>query len=296
MGKGSPDPPAAPDPAETAAAQSAANRETAIAQARLNQINETTPFGTSTFRPTGKVFDGIPQFERVTTLDPTDQERLDAERRVGAELLGIGEDQLGRIRTTFDTPLDLSGLPAAPSLETGVAERDAVTEALLARLNPEIERGREALETRLLNQGFTRGTEGFNEAFDEFNRQQNDLRLQATLAGGAEQNRIFGLAASERERALQEDLLERNTPLNELSALLGTSPGITLPQFSPAPQTGIAPTDVIGAQNLALQADIANFNAQSQARNAALGGLFGLGGAALGGVTGSKAFGNFLFG
>lgn len=220
---------------------------------------------------------------------------MEQERAISSQLLGIGQEQLGRIGTAFGTPLDLSSLPAAPSLETGIAGRDAVTEGILSRLDPQVERQRQALETQLVNQGFQRGTQGFNEALDEFNRAQNDLRLQATLAGGQEQSRLFGLAASERERALQEQLLQRNLPLNELSALLGTSPGITLPQFSPIPQTGIAPADVTGPTALAFQNQLAGFNAQQQARNAALGGLFGLGGAALGGLTGQPAFGSFLF-
>ena len=59
MGKKSPKAPAAPDPAATAAAQGAINRETAIAQARLNQYDEVTPYGSSTYTPTGKTIDGI---------------------------------------------------------------------------------------------------------------------------------------------------------------------------------------------------------------------------------------------
>lgn len=51
MGKSSPSPPQPPDPTETARAQGAVNRETAIAQARLNMFDEFTPYGQSIWRP-----------------------------------------------------------------------------------------------------------------------------------------------------------------------------------------------------------------------------------------------------
>ena len=66
-----------------------------------------------------------------------------------------------------------------------------------------------------------------------------------------------------------------------LAALLGTSPGVQGPQFSAAPQTGIAPTDVIGPINQQFQGQLANFNAQNQARSQTLGSIAGLAGSAL---------------
>lgn len=53
MGKKSPRPPTPPDPKETAAAQGAINRETAIAQSLLNQVDTITPFGSSRFEQIG---------------------------------------------------------------------------------------------------------------------------------------------------------------------------------------------------------------------------------------------------
>jgi len=61
MGKSAPSAPAAPDPAKTAAAQGAVNKETAITQAALNRINQYTPYGSVVYtqRPGNKreVFD-----------------------------------------------------------------------------------------------------------------------------------------------------------------------------------------------------------------------------------------------
>ena len=82
MGKSAPSPPPAPDPAATAAAQGAINKETAIAQARLNQVDEYTPYGSSIYEKTGNVTDGIDQMKRTTTLDPTQQAIVDKQNLI----------------------------------------------------------------------------------------------------------------------------------------------------------------------------------------------------------------------
>src|SRR5688572_7336631 len=55
MGGGG-DPPPAPDPAKTAAAQSAANEATARTQFKLNAIDDHSPTGSVTWRQPGSVF------------------------------------------------------------------------------------------------------------------------------------------------------------------------------------------------------------------------------------------------
>lgn len=53
MGKKAPSAPAAPDPAATAAAQTATNKETAYWNAVLNNVNQITPYGTLEYKQTG---------------------------------------------------------------------------------------------------------------------------------------------------------------------------------------------------------------------------------------------------
>lgn len=53
MGKSSPKAPAAPDPAATAAAQTATNKETAYWNAVLNNVNQVTPYGNLTYTQSG---------------------------------------------------------------------------------------------------------------------------------------------------------------------------------------------------------------------------------------------------
>lgn len=72
-------------------------------------------------------------------------------------------------------------------------ERQRVEDAIFARMNPQLDRSRAALDTRLANQGITQGSAAYREAIDENNRAANDARIAAILSGGQEQSRLFGL-------------------------------------------------------------------------------------------------------
>ena len=99
------------------------------------------------------------------------------------------------------------------------------------------------------------------------------------------QSVLYGLQGNERERAIQEAAYLRNVPLNETTALMGTGPGISNPQFSAAPQGTIAPANYQAQVNANYQGALGNYNQQVGANNAAMGGLFGLAGAVGGGLA-----------
>lgn len=288
MGKSSPSQPAVPNPTEVANAQGAANRETAIAQARLNQVNEYTPFGSAVYEPTGQSADGIDLYKRTVTLSPEQQAILDKQNAITGQAFGIGQQQLGQIGTTLSTPFDLSGLPAAPTGDE--AYRKSVQDALYGKatavLDPRYAQEKTALETQLANQGFSIGSEGYNQAMQRFAQDKNaayESALQdAIINSGNSAAQQFGLEASARQNALQEQLAARNQPINELAALLGTSGGVNVPQFGAIPQTAIANTDVTGPTYSSYNAALGQYNQAQQQNNSLMGSLFGLGGTALG--------------
>jgi hypothetical protein len=72
-------------------------------------------------------------------------------------------------------------------------DRDKVERALLSRVQPMLDSNRSALESRLANQGIGLGSRAYGRAIDESNRTANDAYMQAVLAGGQEQSRLFGL-------------------------------------------------------------------------------------------------------
>lgn len=113
MGKSSAPP--APDYEAAAVAQGQENRETARFNAGANRVNQYTPQGSSvwTLRPGADLDNPQPgDYIQTTTLSPEQQSIYDQTAMIDNALLRVAGGQLGRVADTFNTPLDLSGLPA----------------------------------------------------------------------------------------------------------------------------------------------------------------------------------------
>ena len=113
MGKRQNDAPATYNPAQVAAAQGGINRETAIAQTQLNQLDEFTPYGSSTYATIGDPTpQGIQRYSRTFKLDPAQQAILDQQNQVNLELNRVAGQQVGRVGETLATPFTYEGMPA----------------------------------------------------------------------------------------------------------------------------------------------------------------------------------------
>lgn len=77
-------------------------------------------------------------------------------------------------------------------------DRQRVEDALMERMNPQIERDRAAMEARLANQGIGMGARAYSAAQNDFGQNVNDARLGAILSAGQEQSRMVGM---DRDRA-----------------------------------------------------------------------------------------------
>jgi len=289
--KGSSAPPA-PDPREVSSAQTQSNLETARANARINRVNQFTPYGNLTYTqrqtptfdqagydraladfnnrqtqgggqrgnpiygqgeesglvvgyeggnqpsgptgtaPTREQFTtpGSDEWEARITLSPEQQSLLDQDNRIKSQLGAAAESGLARVTNAMGQPFDTSQMsayravpqgggapvgggaesynPAAANYTRNVqggniqtrlpnsdygSQRSSVEEALLSRVNPQLQRDRQMLDQRLANQGIMPGSEAYNTAIDEANRAAVDARYQAVLAGGQEQSRLAGL-------------------------------------------------------------------------------------------------------
>ena len=213
---GKPSAPQAPDPVATAGAQTASNRETAITQTGLNAINQTTPQGSLTYSQSGTWADGTPRFSATTTLSPAQQRLYETGLGTQQNLADLGNQQSRTIGNVLSNQFNTDGLPAAananiaapeysqygagPQLQTSLGtndfsgDRQRVEDALMARLNPQIERDRASQEANLANRGIRMGSTNYGEAQDQFGRNVNDARLGAILGAGEEQTRMQGLA------------------------------------------------------------------------------------------------------
>jgi hypothetical protein len=124
-----------------------------------------------------------------------------------------------------------------------------------------------------------RGT-AFNAQGSQRDRAAQEMLTQRSIPMAEQQqvynqqSGLFGLNQAARQRGIEESAYLRNMPLNETAALMSGNQ-INNPQFSAAPNTGIANTDYAGlVQN--------NYNAQVNAANAAAASRSGTAGAFLG--------------
>jgi hypothetical protein len=250
--------PAAPNPYVVADAQSKLNRETAQNQQQLNMVNQNTPTGSMTYRQIGTWPDGTPRYEAVSALSEGQQTLLSNQEALGGQLGSIAMDQAGRVASTLGTPLDLSD--------------PTIGSAIMSRYDPRLQEGKardwNTLNTDLVNRGIRPGSTAWDEAVAQFNRSYGDRENQ--------------LMIDARGQTIGELLTQRNQPLSELTALgsFGQPQGVN-PQATP--QTGVANTDIAGPMNTQWQAQMAQWQADQDRRQARLGALASIAGSALGG-------------
>jgi hypothetical protein len=262
MGKSSPSPPPAPDPVATAKAQAAANREASIASQEMSMVNQITPYGNLSYEQTGTSAENNPQYTATQTLSPEQQNLLDTENLVKQQYGDTANTQLANVSAKLSQPVDYTSLGAAP--EVNEATRTATRDSMIARLQPQMDQQRAALDTSLANQGFVVGSQGYNNAIDESNRARNDMYLAADTQAGNEMARMYGLEAAQRNSDINEIMQQRNQPLNELSAMMSGAQ-IQGPQFVNTPGAQVAPADIMGATYGS--ANIANQNRQAGMQN-----------------------------
>lgn len=222
----------------------------------MNAVNQSGPTGSLNYRQIGTWEDGTPRFEAVQSYAPGEQAVFDANQKARLGYGNLANDQIGRVSQALSQPFSLN---------------NEATEARLyelgsKRLDPRFERESAALETQLINRGIRPGTEAYNTMRTQFDQGKNDAYNQLLLTG--------------RNQAVAEALTERNQPLSELNALRGGYE-VGNQNYVQTPTAGVAPTDVIGANQLSLNQQNKQFEAEQAQNNALMSGLFGLGSSAL---------------
>lgn len=306
MGKSAPTPPAAPDYVGAAQAQGQANIASGQQTASLSNPNITNPYGSQTvnYTPTGPNGDFQPNITQ--SLNPQAQQTLDAQQRVQTGLANLGEQGLQQAQGVLGNQFQYNGPGVQTSLNTsGIAQMpvNAGTtgqQALMARLQPQIDQSDAALKQQLANQGIGAGSEAYGNAQRVQGQQDNDLKSQAALYGinldqsanqqgynQALQSGQFANTASAQN--LQQQLGLYNQPLNQITALESGSQ-IQAPQFQQYQGANIQAAPIANAtsqlgqyqQNLYGQ-QVAAYNSQMQA----IGSLFGSAGQAAGAYFGA---------
>ena len=252
--------PKAPGPYQTAAAQSAADISTAIAQQGLNMTNQITPYGSLTYSQsgtmsytdptTGKTVT-VPRFTSTQAFSPEQQKLFEQEQAFDKMYNDIALEQTGKIGEHLSTPFDYNA-----------GEYEGWAGNLYNTLNDESNaRTRDQWDQKLKNQGLSPGSAAYDDA------------MKNVITSQSRDRTAFMLDAY--NTGLNTALTMRNQPINEIGALISGGQ-VQQPTFTSTPQVGLQSPDLAGMINQ-------NYQNQLASRNAMIGGLSGLGGAALGG-------------
>ena len=177
---------------------------------------------------------------QVVSLSPDQQRLYDQQTQTSLGLADLQNQGLEGVRNLFGHMPSQADLPAA-AVNPGQTGQDAI----MARMQPLLDRQQDRLSQQLANQGIQVGSEAYTNAQGDFGRQANDAYSQAALHG-------IDLTQQARQQAMGEQGFYSQLPINLLNALRSGSQ-VQLPT---GPTTGPG----------------ANYSAAAQAQgNAALG-------------------------
>ncbi len=236
--------PKPPNPAVVAREQSRLNKETAVTQSQLGQVNQTTPTGSLSYEQIGTWPDGTPRYSATQALNPQSQGLFDTLMNTSQQVAsGIG------------APIEQAELQTSVGPDDFSADRLRVEESLFNRLNPQIDRARSAQEADLIARGVRPGSAAYDRAYSNLGQQENDLRSQIVLAGGQEQSRQFadalqsGMFSNQAlQQMFQNRMSARQAPINEIGALWSGAQ-VNQPNYVNTPQPGVAGVDYAGLVN-----------------------------------------------
>lgn len=221
----------------------------------MNMIGQDTPWGTLDYvqngtrrikDPSGRWVD-VPAYTANVNLSAEQQAIFDQSQAAQGNMAQIANNQSAIIKDLFSNPFEFTNQDAA----------DWSYDLASSRILPQQQQQDAALRSRLLNSGIREGSAAWNNEMQRLTNANTDQLNQLALTG--------------RQQAFAENLATRNQPMNELNALLtGSQVQNPTASFAQTPQTQVAGVDYTGLVNQ-------QFQAQQQAHQSQMGGLFGLG-------------------
>lgn len=264
--------PSAPDPVATAQAQGQANADAVRESAKVNAINQYTPYGSVIYE---RDANGVPT-SQTTTLTPLQQQALEQQNQLATILGGQALTQSQHLPQDKYSLEQFGPNPATTDYTAqGNTVRDAYFQQQKRMLDPVFAQERGRLEQNIANGGLPITGEAATTLEDNLARRQNDALSQAAnnaiIQGGNEQSRLFNLDMAARQQGISEYNAQRQQPFNELSAYLQGQPIFQAPSANMA-QYQVAPADIAGSI-------YQNYNAQNQTHQNNLNGMYSLIGA-----------------
>lgn len=260
-------PPAPTPPRETSAAATGTNVSTSVANAWLQNMDETTADGTRTFQQngmesvtdpyTGQTYQ-VPRFSTTTTLSPAQQAIKNQNDTASLNLSTLGANLSGTLGNQLKDNFKLGN----------EATEARLMELGSKRLNPMFAQRDDDLRTRLANQGIKAGSPAYDREMALAGQQENDAYNQLLLTG--------------RGQASNELLTEDNQRINQIGALLNGGQ-VSQPNFASGVGIGAIPT----TDNASIIGNYDNQRMKAWQESQAAGGslIGGLGGLFSGGAT-----------
>lgn len=233
MSKSTPQAPPAPDPSLFTQQQTGANLNAEIAQRLMNDTNQYSPFGSTTYQQTGTQNVGgfeIPTYSQTTTFNPTVQSIISGTENVGASLVPTGQALANEIGSSATKPLNFSGvnqdyLNTGPQLLDQNAS-NAVYQQQKSFLDPQWQQSQKDLEDQLSRQGIPIGSDAYNSAISNFQNQKTQAYQSAqdsAIAQGAQNaGQLFNQALAGQQQNISQQQLAQMSPIELLSMLYNT--------------------------------------------------------------------------
>jgi hypothetical protein len=203
--------PPAPDYAGAARQQGQDNLVAARQTDTASRPDQFTPWGSQTWTQDASNPD---KWATTISLDPAQQQLLDAQNQISQSLAGTAQQNLGRVGEAQAQPFSMGGLPSlngapgAPNLQTSLngagniqsqlgdygsvvgADQfkdygDKAFSQLMARQNQGFDLQDKSLQQQLANQGITPGSEAYNRAYQPLEQSRVDATNQAGLASNS---------------------------------------------------------------------------------------------------------------
>lgn len=209
-----------------------------------NRINQVTPYGTLSYSQ------GVDQYGNPTWT---------ANQQLSQPLQQLTETSLAGLQASQANPM------------YGINPGQTYSDAIMQRLQPQIQQQQKAQAAQLANQGIVPGTVAYDNAMRAFNQQQNDLTTSAQIQG--------------MNTGLQAQQLQNQTAANIKNL---ATPGYV----NPYSQAAVSGPDYLGAYSTNQGQLIAAQNAANAKTAGTQAGLYGLGTAALLGGGGLSGIGN----
>lgn len=253
--------PKAPDPNAVAAAQSAMNKETAIAQAGLNMYNQVGPYGNVNYTQTGTWADGTPQFTQTTTLSPEQQKLYETGNVTEQNLANLAAQQSQALGEHLGNKFSFTNDDAS----------QWAYDLASPRILQQQQQNENQLRTTLANKGIREGSAAWDAEMGRMTNANTDQMNQLALQG--------------RSQAYNEAYNNYTTPINTITALMsGSQVQSPTTGMSSTPQTSVGGVDYSG---LVQQ----NYQNKLNAYQSKMGGIGGLFGSVLGAAGQAGGFG-----